>query len=71
MRYIARMTRFVVFSSLTKDCLGFRHLNVAQQWQDGRPTQLQSWRFTAYVKELKKQLLDPLLAGPEGGPHLQ
>ena len=42
MRNIARNTRFAVFSSLTKDCSGFRLPKVARQRQDGRPTQLQS-----------------------------
>ena len=48
----------IVFSSLTKDCSGFRLPKVARQRQDGRPTQMQSWRFTAYVKELMKQFLE-------------
>ena len=48
----------IVFSSLTKDCSGFRLPKVARQRQDGRPTQMQSWRITAYVKELKKQFLE-------------
>ena len=43
---------------VAKDCSGFRLPKVARQRQDGRPTQMQSLQFTAYVKELEKQFLE-------------